>query len=130
MVGRILLAKGDYHLVFKPVQRDGTVHAVATLNLDPPQWKLRPTVDKMMTSLADIYGSHLWGVILTGMGQDGSVGMREIKLTGGHTLVQNRETSAVYGMAQEVVKRNLADRILPLQEIVPELVRNLSGGGK
>ena len=124
-VGRILLARGDYHLVFRPEDRSGLTHAVATLNLDPPQWKLRPTVDKMMVSLAGIYGSRLWGVILTGMGQDGSMGMREIKAVGGHTIVQNRETSAVYGMAQEVVNRNLADAILPLEDIVPELVRNL-----
>ena len=127
-VGQILLARGDYHLVFKPSSKGGIVYAKATLTLDPPQWKLRPTVDKMMVSLAHIYGSHMYGIILTGMGQDGSIGMREIKLLGGHTIVQNKETSAVYGMAREVVKRNLADQILPLARIVPELVHTIQGG--
>ncbi len=117
--GKILVAKGDYHLVFKPVTTNLVTRAEATLTLDPPQWKLRPTVDKMMLSLAPIFGRSMVGVILTGMGQDGVVGMREIKFKGGTTYVQNEETSVVYGMAQEVVKEDLADHVLPLNQIIP-----------
>ena len=124
--GLVLLARGDYHLVFKPHEQQGTTYAEATLTLDPPQWKLRPTVDKMMSSLAPIYGSDLIGVILTGMGQDGVIGMYDIKKNGGQTVVQDKSSSVVYGMAQEVVKHNLADKILPLPAIVNQLI-NLVG---
>lgn len=121
--GLVLLAPGDYHLKFALSKQDNKRLAKAKLTKDPPQWKLRPTVDNMMISLAPIYGPNLIGVILTGMGEDGVIGMRAIKNYGGKTLVQNKRTSVVFGMAQEVIKNNLADEILPLEEIVPRIIQ-------
>ena len=117
--GQILIAPGDFHLVFKEICKGNRRVAQAVLTKDPPMWKLRPTVDRMMLSLAPIFGQHLVGIILTGMGEDGVVGMRSIKRNGGHTLVQNKETSVVFGMAQEVIKSNLADEVLALDRIIP-----------
>jgi two-component system, chemotaxis family, protein-glutamate methylesterase/glutaminase len=123
-VGKILLAKGDYHLTFEPVRdRYGKMRARALLNQDPPMLKLRPTVDNMMTTLAPIFGTGLIGVILTGMGEDGAIGMEAIKRNGGRTVVQNEESSTVYGMAQEVVKRKLADHEVPLESMARMIER-------
>lgn len=124
--GVALLAPGDFHMEFQETVVGGKRQASVKLNQDPPQWKLRPTVDKMMTSIAPIYQSRCVGVILTGMGEDGVVGMRAIKQLGGKTLVQDKSTSVVFGMGQEVIKNNLADEVLPLDEIpyrIAELVK-------
>lgn len=123
--GLALLAPGGYHMIFTTEKQGHKILTKVKLTLDPPQWKLRPTVDKMMTSLASIYGSRISGVILTGMGEDGVVGMRAIKAGGGRTLVQNQATSVVFGMAQQVIKNNLADEVLPLKEIVPRVLEVL-----
>jgi len=109
--GLVLLAPGDYHLLLEEVVIGDFRHARVKLTKDPPQWKLRPTVDKMMLSVAPIYKNNCIGVILTGMGEDGVVGMREIKHNGGRTLVQDKRTSVVFGMGQEVIKNNLADEV-------------------
>ncbi|KKQ95454.1 MAG: Chemotaxis response regulator protein-glutamate methylesterase [candidate division CPR2 bacterium GW2011_GWC1_39_9] len=123
--GLALVAPGGFHMVFNIEHQGRRQFAQVKLNTDPPQWKLRPTVDKMMSSIAPIYGSNIIGVILTGMGDDGVVGMKAIKNAGGRTLVQDESTSVVYGMAQEVVKNNLADEVLPLTKIVPRILEML-----
>ncbi len=123
--GVALLAPGDRHMIFEPEYSGNKVYSKVKLTLDPPQWKLRPTVDKMMTSLVPIYNHNIIGVILTGMGEDGVVGMRAIKESGGRTLVQNEATSVVFGMAQQVIKNNLADETLPLEDIVPRVMELL-----
>lgn len=119
--GTALLAPGDYHLTFSPKTIGNKIQAKVVLTKDPPQWSLRPTVDKMMTSLAPIYKDKIVGMILTGMGEDGVVGMKSIKSHGGKTLVQNEETSVVFGMAQQVIKNNLADEVWPLEGLVPRI---------
>lgn len=120
--GVALLAPGDFHLTLREMVHGSHRTAQVHLDQDPPQWRLRPTVDKMMTSIAPLFRSRLIGVILSGMGEDGVVGMREIKHYGGRTLVQDRQTSIVYGMGQEVVKNNLADEVQPLGRIASRLV--------
>ncbi len=85
-----------------------------------------PSVNKLMTSAADVYEENTIGVILTGMGKDGSLGMEEIKKMKGRTLVQDKETSVIYGMGKEVVELGLADEILPLDLIVEKISEILS----
>lgn len=123
--GTVLMAPGDYHMIFTESIHDKRRQAKVKLTKDPPQWQLRPTVDHMMTSLSPIFGHRIIGVILTGMGQDGVVGMRSIKQQGGRTLVQNKDTSAVFGMAQEVIKNNLADEVLPLNQLASRIMELL-----
>ena len=123
--GLALIAPGNYHMTFVMEAQGSKRFARVKLTSDPPKWKLRPTVDKMMTTLAPIYGPNILGVILTGMGEDGVVGMKAIKNEGGRTLVQNRATSVVFGMAQQVIKNNLADEVLALDKIVPRILEIL-----
>ena len=120
--GMALLAPGDWHMEFQDISVGHIHHAEVRLNQDPQQWLLRPTVDHMMMTIAPIYQNRLVGVVLTGMGEDGVVGMRIVKQCGGHTLVQNKETSVVFGMGQEVIKNNLADEVLPLDKIADRIM--------
>jgi two-component system chemotaxis response regulator CheB len=80
-----------------------------------------PSINQLMTSAAAIYGDHTIGIILTGMGKDGAEGMTHIKQVGGHTIVQDESTSAVFGMGSEVVSRGLADVVAPLGGIMEKV---------
>ncbi len=82
---------------------------------------LTPSIDKLMLSTVNIYQDKTIGVILTGMGKDGLLGAKEIKAEGGTIIVQDADSSAVFGMGREVVTAGLADFILPLDKIVDKL---------
>ena len=106
----ILLAPGDYHMM---VQQDKRIH----LDSSEKRFGVRPSVNMTMVSASEVFGSNLVGVILTGMGHDGGFGMKSIKKRGGHTIVQNKETSVIFGMPKAVIELNAADHILGLEDI-------------
>ncbi|WP_371503807.1 chemotaxis-specific protein-glutamate methyltransferase CheB [Nitrosopumilus adriaticus] len=117
----ILLAPGDYHMIVQP---DKKIH----LDSSEKRFGVRPSVNMTMVSASEVYGSNLVGVILTGMGHDGGFGMKSIKKRGGHTIVQNKETSVIFGMPKAVIDLNAADFILGLDKIpskISEEVQNL-----
>lgn len=114
--GQALIAPGDYHMI---VASEGNV----TLTQDPPVLGVRPSVDTLMTSVAMTYKNISLGVILTGMGSDGTEGAASIKKAGGQVLAQDEATSAIYGMPMSVAKAGHADRILPLDKMADEIVR-------
>jgi two-component system chemotaxis response regulator CheB len=70
-----------------------------------------------MVSAAEVYGSNVIGVVLTGMGHDGGFGMKTIKKRGGHTIVQNKETCVIFGMPKAVIDLNAADHVVGINEI-------------
>ncbi len=88
-----------------------------------------PSVDHMTAQVAQAYGKAAIGVILTGMGNDGVRGLRELKERGGYVLGQDEATCVVYGMPRAAAKEGLVDREVPLDEISPILV-NLAGVAK
>jgi two-component system, chemotaxis family, protein-glutamate methylesterase/glutaminase len=88
-----------------------------------------PSVDHMTAQVAQEFGRAAIGVILTGMGQDGVRGLRELKDRGGYVLGQDEATCVVYGMPRAAAKDGLVDRELPLDEISPTLV-SLAGVAK
>jgi len=88
-----------------------------------------PSVDHMTAQVAQAYGPSAIGVILTGMGQDGVKGLRQLKERGGYVLGQNEATCVVYGMPRAAAKEGLVDREAPLDDISPILV-NLAGVSK
>ena len=96
------------------------------LNQDSPMWGVRPSVDVTMNSVVNIYGGKTLGVVLTGMGSDGSKGTAQIKLQGGLVTVEHESTCAIYGMPRCVVEQGNADKVLPLPEIADEIVRMCS----
>lgn len=92
------------------------------LNVQPDVQDIEtPSVNQLMKSAAAIYRQHTIGIILTGMGKDGSDGMAQVKQAGGHTIVQDEPTSAVFGMGNEVVSRELADSVVPLSSIIEKV---------
>lgn len=80
-----------------------------------------PSVDVMTASVAEVFRSATLAVILTGMGQDGVVGLRRVKDLGGFVLGQDAATSVVYGMPRAAAQAGLVDRVLPLDEIPPAI---------
>jgi two-component system, chemotaxis family, protein-glutamate methylesterase/glutaminase len=91
------------------------------LHLQNSQALETPSINQLMTSAAAIYGDQTIGIILTGMGKDGAEGMAHVKQVGGHTVVQDESTSAVFGMGGEVVARGLADVVVPLGRIMEKV---------
>jgi two-component system chemotaxis response regulator CheB len=85
--------------------------------------KYTPSVDRMMASTADVYGNRVLGIILTGMGSDGKLGMQAIKKKGGATIAESEETSVVFGMPKEAITIGAVDKILPLYQIPNEVIR-------
>jgi two-component system chemotaxis response regulator CheB len=83
----------------------------------------RPSVDVLFRSAARYAGSNATGIILTGMGDDGAVGLKEMKDAGALTIAQDEETCVVFGMPKEAIKLGGADRVLPLDQIAPAILQ-------
>ena len=83
----------------------------------------RPAVDALFASAGEVYGGAVLAVILTGMGQDGLRGSEILKAQGATVLAQDEASCVVWGMPGAVVNAGLADRVLPLDEVVPEILR-------
>ena len=81
-----------------------------------------PSVDAMLTSLAGIYGSRLLAVVLTGMGNDGSKGVRAVKKAGGEALAESEESAVVFGMPREAIATGLVDKVVPLPRMAREII--------
>lgn len=118
------LAPGDHHLVISRVS-DGFV---TQLTKAPPENSCRPAVDVLFRSVAEQVGAGTLGVVLTGMGYDGLRGSEAIRRAGGRVIVQDQATSVVWGMPGAVAQAGLADRILPLSQVAPEILNRLRYG--
>ncbi|MEH3104818.1 MAG: response regulator [Sphingomonas phyllosphaerae] len=112
--GEVLIAPGDAHLL-AAMQPDG--HIAARLSQAPSPTGNLPSVDPMLTSLAHVYGPRLLAIMLTGMGRDGLEGARAVRAAGGTIVVQDRDSSVVWGMPGAVAEAGLADAVLAPQEI-------------
>lgn len=88
-----------------------------------------PSVDALATAVARMFGAGALGVIMTGMGQDGIKGLRDLKDHGGYVIGQDEETCVVYGMPRAAAKANLVDRVVPLDQIASVLC-DLTGVSK
>ncbi len=118
--GVALVAPGDTHVELKRRGRETIVEFVKD-----SKYIYRPSVDLLMQSAASVYESRTLAVILTGMGNDGLAGMREIRKKQGFIIAQNEETCVVYGMPRAVVSAGLADLVLPIDKISEEIIRVL-----
>lgn len=119
--GHVYIAPGDFHMV---VRRTG-VDVELMLNQEPHENSCRPAVDVLFRSVVEVYGPATLGVILTGMGQDGLQGCERIRQAGGQIIVQDEESSVVWGMPGQVFKAGLADKTLPLNQIASEVVSRI-----
>jgi two-component system chemotaxis response regulator CheB len=111
--GRIYVAPGDFHMTVEG--QPGRV--VVRLNKNPPENFCRPAVDPMLRSIAKVYGPRTLFVMLTGMGQDGLKGARDLIAAGSNVIAQDEATSVVWGMPGAVATAGLCSAVLPLAEI-------------
>ena len=115
--GCVYIAPGDYHM---EITGNGS-QRVISLNQNPPLAAHRPAVDIMFDSVAQ-YGDDVVSVILTGMGCDGTAGMKKIKKAGGYIIAESQETCVVYGMPKAVVDAGISDEVLPVQNIAEAIM--------
>ncbi|NMC50028.1 MAG: chemotaxis response regulator protein-glutamate methylesterase [Desulfovibrio sp.] len=117
--GQALIAPGNKHLLLK---RSGARYHVEIKD-GPLVKRHRPSVDVLFRSAARYAGKNAVGVIMTGMGDDGADGLKEMKDAGAYTIAQDEASCVVFGMPQEAIKRGGADRVISLMLIAPEVVR-------
>jgi two-component system, chemotaxis family, protein-glutamate methylesterase/glutaminase len=121
--GHAWLAPGGNHMGVERINGEVRIKICQS----PPQNSCRPSADILFRSAADIFGSHVLAVVMTGMGQDGLRGCERIREAGGQILAQDEESSVVWGMPKFVAQAGLVDRILPLSQLGQEVNRRVMG---
>jgi two-component system chemotaxis response regulator CheB len=116
--GRVIIAPAGIHTRLR--RRGARVRIV--LDEEPRDALHRPSADVLMASAASVFGPRTVGVVLTGMGSDGTEGLRAIKAAGGHTLAESEETCVIYGMPKAAVAAGVVSRIVPLDRMAEELL--------
>ena len=117
--GTVYIAPGRGHM---GVFRKKITETLISISGNSGEYIYKPSVDALMLSAVEVYSGQVLGVILTGLGNDGEHGMREIKNKGGRTIAQDEQTCVVYGMPRSVIQSGLADKIVPLDEIAGEII--------
>ncbi len=119
--GHGYIAPGDYHMVVE-TRND---NAVIRLNTGPKVNRVRPSINVMMDSVVKVFGAKTIGVLLTGMGQDGVAGMRNIRNAGGITLAEDESSCVVYGMPRVAIEEGIIDKVLPISHMGLEIMKHV-----
>lgn len=117
--GQALIAPGDKHMLLK---RSGARYYVE-VKAGPLVSRHRPSVDVLFRSGARYGGGNVVAAIMTGMGDDGAKGMKELHDVGAYTIAQDEASCVVFGMPQEAIKYGGVNKIMPLDKIAGEIVR-------
>jgi two-component system chemotaxis response regulator CheB len=121
--GQVYLAPGDYHMT---VEGRGASRYLK-LNQNPPENFCRPSVDPMLRSLVASYGGNILTAILTGMGQDGMLGGRDVVSAGGMVVAQDEQSSVVWGMPGAAAHAGICSAVLPVGGIAA-YIKKFAGG--
>jgi two-component system chemotaxis response regulator CheB len=116
--GRALIAPGGRHMMLK---RSGAQYVVDVAD-GPLVNRHKPSVDVLFRSVAKFAGGNALGIIMTGMGDDGARGMKEMHDAGAKTIAQDEASCVVFGMPKEAIKLGAADQIIPLDQIPAAIV--------
>jgi len=122
--GGAWIAPGDRHMT---VERAGAQVRIRT-DVGPRENSCRPSVDPLFRSVAETFGAHALGIVMTGMGNDGMRGARQLHEAGARVIVQDEPSSVVWGMPGFVVQSGIADDIVPLAGLAAEIERRLEVG--
>lgn len=122
VMGEAVVAPGGEDLVFEK-SRDGGVNT--RLLPTVARKGASPVVDVTMESAAQLFKEKAIGVLLSGMGSDGAMGLGMIKDVGGRTIAQDKDTCLVYGMPKAAVERKLADKVVPVDKVAEEIIKLL-----
>ena len=117
--GTVYICPGGFHLGLRQKNQKLTIALKEGRMTD----KYTPSVDYMMSAVAQQYGANSLGVILTGMGNDGKHGMLEIKTKGGYTIAEAESSAVVFGMPGEAIKNGSVETVLPISEISSDIIR-------
>ncbi|NOX55117.1 MAG: chemotaxis-specific protein-glutamate methyltransferase CheB, partial [Planctomycetes bacterium] len=123
--GHVLIAPGGKHMRVETADSA----AIVRITDDPPESGCRPSVDYLFRSAAELFGSEALGVIMTGMGKDGTAGCRLLKERGATIIAQDETTCVVYGMPREPIETGLADIVAPLDRIAAEIINHAGREG-
>jgi two-component system chemotaxis response regulator CheB len=117
--GRVLIAPGGRHMLLR---RSGAQYQVDVID-GPPVSRHRPSVDVLFRSVARAAGSNALGIIMTGMGDDGARGLKELRDAGGRTLGQDEDSCVVYGMPKEAMKLGAVEQEIGLNQIAAAILK-------
>ncbi|NTV88869.1 MAG: chemotaxis response regulator protein-glutamate methylesterase, partial [Clostridiales bacterium] len=121
--GMAYIAPGDFHMTVGGTESSGLK---IILTKDPPAGGHRPAVNVMMNAVAKTGFSNVIAVIMTGMGSDGSEGIKNIKTSNkGYIISQDEKSCVVYGMPRAAALTGIVDSVVPLKKIADEIVKNL-----
>ena len=120
--GCALIAPGGRHML---LMRSGAQYHVEIKD-GPPVSRHRPSVDVLFRSAAKCAGPNALGIIMTGMGDDGARGLKEMREAGARTVAQDEASCVVFGMPKEAIRLDAAERISPLDELAQIILRNVS----
>lgn len=118
--GEVLIAPGGKNLEFFPQGAE----IIAKVSEPKGHQRYLPSVDTLFSSVATIFGRRLLGVVLTGMGNDGAMGVHAIKNNGGTVFAEAEESCVVFGMPKEAIATGLVDRVVPLSSVCKEVLRH------
>lgn len=122
--GNIYLGMGGYHLnLMRKSNGEVLIRQTKT-----PKTQFMPSVDEMMKSVSNVFFSDTIGVIMTGMGKDGTLGIKTIFNNGGITIAESESTAIVFGMPGEAIKTGAVSHIVPNWKISDEIIRGVKGG--
>jgi two-component system chemotaxis response regulator CheB len=120
--GIVYIAPGKGHM---SVVRKRITETTISISENRKEYIYKPSVDELMLSVVDNFSGHVLGVILTGLGNDGLKGMKQIKNSGGRTIAESEASCVVYGMPKAVVDSGIADKIVPVDEIAGEIINSV-----
>jgi two-component system chemotaxis response regulator CheB len=123
--GQALIAPGDFHMRVSGSPRESWV----TLDQGPSENGCRPAADPLFTTAAQIYGSGVLAIIMTGLGRDGTKGAAQVRKASGQVWAQDEASSTVWGMPGSVVEAGHAQRIIPLQHLARSIADACTVGG-
>jgi len=124
--GLVLIAPGGRQMRLASCQ---DALARAQITDDPPENNCRPAVDYLFRSAANAFPGRAMAVILTGMGNDGTLGLRLLKRRGCFTIAQDEATSVVFGMPKAAIEAGVVDVVLPLDAIASRILATVKGRG-
>lgn len=118
--GEVYVAPGGAHMKVQPCG-NSSGNQIKIIDSHDGKQMSRPSANVLMESVAEVYGKNTVGIVLTGMGNDGTEGLRKMKEEGGKTIAEHQQTCRIFGMPRSAIEAGVVDLVLPLDEIAQQL---------